>query len=402
MKVSKWWAIVGASAMGLAGNACAQPASTVRASTVQASTPPASSSPAGPSFSCAAARTSVEQAICSDAKLAAADRDMAALFALARTSAFGTGPSNQLPAQRKALKDMRSCGEPTQAKRLKDCLGAVYAQRNGELAVAVLATSPDIALATLRRTDPAATPLFEALALWTAQPVDADWSTPKRAPIKARVARLLGPYLHDLQTKDEQSFGLSILSDPGTDGVAVLDMDDVFKSDRHFAAFLNVLGPYLPEASSAAISVDPRRTLPCAAIVRHPALLGATTSLYGSTMDNFVLDNDCDRALPPTPALSVLDERLMRTWPQCDGTIRFAAYRGYQTAIDEARLGRTKPDPQASLPERRGISAAQIAAADAELRAYYAKYLARPAPVAATMAKAALAAVLSSAHECGG
>jgi uncharacterized protein len=349
-----------------------------------------------PSFSCQAAGTPVEKAICADPALARADREMAALFALTRTSAFGQGPSNQLTAQRAALRGMRSCARDDRT-RLKECLAGAYDRRNAQLAVAALMSAPETALATARRVDPGFAPVLEAVWLWAAEPVDADWSRPQRALAKARIAKLLSPYLKDLLTQEDQSFGRSILTDPGTDGMAVTSTEDLFKSDRHFAAFLNVLGPYLPEAGP-----DGRRTLPCAAIVRHPALLRATGSLFGSTMDNFVFDNDCEHSLPPTPALATLDEKLTRAWPECDGTIRFAAYRSYATALDEARLGRGVSDPKGNSPTRRGVTAADVTAARTELADYYTRYLGKIPAQAAAMAKDAVAAVLSSAQECGG
>ncbi|MGC6547664.1 hypothetical protein ACP0HG_27050, partial [Escherichia coli] len=78
-----------------------------------------------------------------------------------------------------------------------------------------------------------------------------------------------------------------------------------FRSDRHFAAFLNVLGPYLDEPR---LSGAPR-TLPCAAIVRHPKLLEATGPAFGSTLDNFIFRNDCRDTLPPLPSLDALQTK---------------------------------------------------------------------------------------------
>jgi uncharacterized protein len=373
-------------------------ASLAAAALAPASAQPLAGQAPQPSFSCAAARTPVERAICTQPALAAADREMAELFALARTSAFGTGPSNQLAAQREALRSMRACASADKAE-LGRCLEDTYADRNAQLATAVLISAPQRALPTLRRIDPGFARVLEATALWAAEPVNADWSAPQRARTKARITALLAPYLKDLLTKEEQSFGRSILTDPGLDGVAVKAAEDLFRSDRHFAAFLNVLGPYLPERSTRTPST--RRALPCAAVIRHPALLQASASVFGSTMDNFVLDNDCAQSLPSTPALQALDEKLNRSWPDCEGTIRYAAYRGYQTALDEARLGRVPHDAKAVLEARRGVTHADITATRRELTDYYARYLGKNSPTAAIMAKDALAAVLSAAHECG-
>ena len=326
---------------------------------------------------------------------------MADLFAASKTSAFGTGPSNQLTAQRAALREIRACEKPDGAQQREACIARAYARRNVELAVAVLVARPDAALPVLRQLDPGVAPVLEAVALWAAEPVDADWAAPRRAETRRKIAERLQPYVSALQTDESQSFGRSILADPGPEGVAVRSLDDLFASDRHFAAFLNVLGPYLPELAADSLLSNDRRTLPCAAIVRHPALLQATGSVFGSTMDNFVLDADCEQTLPPAPALDRLAGKLLAGWPECDGTIRFAAYRDFETALQLARLGRPEHAQQYSGDRRKGVTAADIDAARTELESYYQNYAGKSATAAQTMARDAIASVLSSAHECG-
>lgn len=362
---------------------------------------PASVSSRAPSFSCAAARTQVERAICARSELAALDRTMADLFAVSKTSAFGTGPSNQLPAQRAALREIRACEKPDGAQPREKCIATAYARRNAELAVAVLVARPDVALPVLRQLDPGVAPILEAVALWAAEPVDADWAAPQRAAAREKIATRLQPYMKALQTDESQSFGRSILTDPGPEGIAVHGLDDLFVSDRHFAAFLNVLGPYLPELAADSLLSNDRRTLPCAAIVRHPALLQATGSVFGSTMDNFVFDADCEQTLPPAPALDRLAGKLRARWPECDGTIRFAAYRDFETALQLARLGQSEHARDRSDDRREGVMAADLDAARSELDGYYRNYLGKSAIAAQTMARDAISSVLSSAHECG-
>lgn len=361
-----------------------------------AGTPPTDT--AGPSFSCSAAHTPAEKAICGDPSLAAADREVAALFALGRQSAFGTGPSNELAAQRKFLKDMRSCGEANARSPIPKCLAALYDQRNGELAIAALMRAPDQALPVLRRLDAGFAPVLEAAALWAAEPVDADWSAPARAATRKRIAALLTPYLTELRTNESQSFGWSILSEPGGDWPVVKRIDDIFLSERHFAALLHVLGPYLLENTGTG-AVE--RALPCAAIVRHPALLEATGSVFGSTMDNFVLRSDCARTLPAVPALEALDRKILGTWPQCDGTIRFAAYRSYQTAVDAARLGQSDRAAGDDATAPQDVPMAAITPARTELERYYAAYLGKSPAQASALARITMGAVLSAAHGCG-
>jgi len=332
----------------------------------------------------------MEQAICTDPALAAADRDMATLFALSRESAFGNGPSGELAAQRQALKRMRGC----QSGEIRPCLKTAYAERNGALAVAALMHAPDSALPVLRRLDPQFAPVLEAVVLWALEPVDADWSAPARAGARARIAALLSPYLTRMSADEGQSYGWSILSEPNGDSPRVRTTSDLFASDRHFAAFLNVLGPYLDDNAGGI-----ERNLPCGAIVRHPALIGATEPVFGSTMDNFVLRNDCEQTLPPAPALDAA--KILGTWPDCDGTIRFAAYRSYQAALDRARLGQAPHEakPQTAAPD--GVATTTVEAARSELARYYAAYLGKSAKDAATMATNAISGVVSTAHSCG-
>ncbi|WP_334183732.1 lysozyme inhibitor LprI family protein [Novosphingobium sp.] len=350
----------------------------------------------GPSFSCAAASTATEKTICHDPALAAADRETASLFALARQSAFGTGPSNELAAQRKFLQETRACGSAAAGRSIPECLTASYGRRNGELAVAVLMRAPDKALPVLRRVAPEIAPLLEAVALWAGEPVNANWSAPYRKAARTRITALLTPYFNGLRTDESQSFGRSILSDRGADGIAVTRLEDIFSSDRHFAALLNVLGPYLPEGNDSI-----RAVLPCAAIVRHPALLHATGPAFGSTMDGFVLNSDCERTLPPLPALDALDDRINRTWPECDGTIRFSAYRSYRNAVDAARLGQMPETADGGFEMPGGIAPADVTKVRSELERHYAAYLAKSPAEAAKMAREAAGEVLSAAHSCG-
>ncbi|MFT4053826.1 MAG: hypothetical protein QM681_04925 [Novosphingobium sp.] len=97
----------------------------------------------------------------------------------------------------------------------------------------------------LHRLDPQFAPVLEAVALWVREPVDADWSGPERTGVRTRISALLSPYLSRMSTDEGQSFGWSILSEPYGASPKVKTMSDLFASDRHFAVFLNVLGPYL-------------------------------------------------------------------------------------------------------------------------------------------------------------
>lgn len=350
----------------------------------------------GPSFPCSSATTAIEKTVCADPKLSALDRQMAQLFALAKQGAFSTGTSNQLPAQRTALQEMGACAAARASQPIAVCLKEHYVVRNQELAIAALIKAPTTALPVLRAGDPAFAPILEAVQLWSEAPMDANWSAPERAQGRDRITALLQPYLTTLQTNAGQSFGSSILSDPGTDGVAVRKIDDLFRSERHFAAFLNVLGPYLEEPKLPGMPRD----LPCAAIVRHPKLLDATGPVFGSTMDNFVLGNNCSASLPPLPSLDAIVTKLNARWPECQGTIRYAAYRTFNRAVDQARLGFAPVAKTWSLPARKGVTKADTATVQADLTAYYVANLHQTPSVAAKMALDALLGIMQNAHAC--
>jgi uncharacterized protein len=336
----------------------------------------------------------IETTVCASPTLSATDRLMATLYAADRVSAFGSGPSNIQVGQRKALKDMQSCTKPPARTSAADCLKSSYDQRTVELATAAVIHSPDLALPVLRKVDPPFAPIAEAIGLWASEPADTNWATPTRAAKRARITALLSPTMHLLQTESDDEFARSILGDD-SDGLAINEIGDVFKSERHFAAFMSIVGSVLPQSPTGN-----GRAIPCAAIVRHPKLLAATGSVFGSTMDMTVLGTDCEETLPPAPALTALDDKLRKGWPNCDGTIRFAAYRTYQVSLDSARLGITSHDPKATVPRRRGAAAADVSAARSELTAYYVRYLGRTQTQAAAMAADAISALMHTAQEC--
>ncbi|MDG6095440.1 hypothetical protein LOC54_10060 [Acetobacter sp. AN02] len=137
----------------------------------------------GPGFSCSAAKTVTEKAICADKELSSADREMNTLYALAGVSALGYGRSNELEAQRRTLKWLSDCAT-VRSGSLTECLRLTYNSRNTELAAAVLLRAPDEALTVLRRTDPGYAALMEALQMWASEPPDANWTAPERSTKK--------------------------------------------------------------------------------------------------------------------------------------------------------------------------------------------------------------------------
>jgi hypothetical protein len=166
----------------------------------------------------------------------------------------------------------------------------------------------------------------------------------------------------------------------------------VLASESNFVDFLHTI-------TSALNSGD--RSLTCEAIVRHPALLDATTAMYGGAVDDTVIHTDCDQSLPPTPALSALSDKLDDAWfSTCKGTLRFSLESDYQMTLASARLGLTKHAPKTAPARFHGIRAAEIAAALSELAAYYVQYLGKPHQTAKTMAQDAIDALFSEAHLC--
>jgi uncharacterized protein len=351
-----------------------------------------------PSFACTAARTPTEQAICHDPRLAMADSRMARLYAAAQVSAFGFGTANQRGDQLTWLHERAACDTPDRSIHAtrEDCLLTRYRQRNRDLAIAGLLTAPDLALATLREVDPQGAPLFAAIQTYAAAPAKADWSAPALVPRRAEIVTLLTPAFRTLQSKEEQAYGRSILTD-----LQVLGPEDALRSEANFAAAIKVLSTYIDGGFTPAV------TMPCAAIVRHPGLIEATTAIYGSTLDNFVPRTDCETALPPLPRLSTLLARINVTWPRCEGTIRFAAYRGFGTAVDMARLG----DRGAvavlgdvgrgnALPLLRGVNRTMVDAAARELTAYYMQERHLAAAPAVKLAQDRMRLILQRGHTC--
>lgn len=338
----------------------------------------------GPSFDCTKASTEIERAICGDPALAEADRTLAALFASLRTSAFGSGPSNISAGQRAWLNQRDTCLplERRAYASLNECLLAYYDDRNLELAESAMFAAPELARATVRRLDPDAAPLLEALVFYVDNPGE-------RGPV---IALLAAPF-EALQTDDRQSYGHSILADGG-----IADLDDALEWDGNFARTLKMLAVY------AQVERFPM-TIPCAALVRNPGLIEAVEPAFGSTLDNFIPVSDCNTALPPLPKLEALDEAIWAHWPECEGTIRYLFYRSYGTAVDRARLGVSgEGGNTAKYLDLRvaGVTPRLIADAVAELGRHYRQWRGMDAPDADRSARSAVGAMLDLAHACGG
>jgi uncharacterized protein len=358
--------------------------------------PVAAQTSAGPSFDCARAKGVVEQAICGDPELAEADRTMARLFAATRTSAFGSGPSNMLVGQRRWLKEREDCAAFARQvyKSREDCLAGHYRTRNEELAVAALFAEPQLALATLRKLDPELAPLYEAVFVYASQPEGTDWAKPALGAERRRLLDLLAPQFALLQTDRMRSYGRSILGD------SVPKLENVLIPDDNFGDTLRTLAAY----------ADGKRTpmtIPCAAIVRRPGLWDATLAMFGSGLDVGIPTDDCDVTLPALPRLDLLVARINAGWPDCQGSIRFSAYRGFAAMVSAARLGDSVVPGYRSTPGARAkrlarVQPAAVSGAIAELAGHYRTYRHVDAATARAAANDAVFSIQNAGHECGG
>lgn len=325
-----------------------------------------------PSFACTPGGTEIERIICSDPRLAAEDRLMARLYVLAQVSAFGKGPSNELAVQRQWLKERDIClhADLPPAK----CLTRPYARRNEQLALAILFAHPEIALPELRRLDPEAAGMFEAIYLYARTPRLSEGD-------RRQVAALLRPYVAG---KDESAWG-----EPSP--------DDAAKNDSAFAEFVGIRSVYIG-------GDDDGRAFPCAAVVRKPKLIDATGPRFGSNMDNFVIQSDCRDTLPPLPRFTALVEKRESGMTDCGGgSIRFAYYRSFSNDVLAALLATSaqlRNKPAKPFPLRRNVSNADVDAAVGELAAYYVRYD-RAAPAKARpLARQMIYQMLDEAWQC--
>jgi len=330
------------------------------------------------SFDCALARTVIEIEICKDPVLSASDSLMGELYFQAKTSAFRSGPSNQLSVQRVWVKDRQDCLTPDKVgfKSVRACLRSRYDNRNHELAVATVMSDPPSGLKALDLLDPQAAPLYRAIWTYVRTPSD-----------KAALTRLLKPYFTRMESDEAQGYGRDILADE-----KILKAQDMLVSDHHFATGLKVISAYLEG--------EPL-TLPCEAALYQPGLLETVQPIFGSTLDNFIPRTDCAATLPPLPRFDALVAQIYRTWPECEGTIRFSAYRSFDAEVEAARISdgsgklRTK-----AAPRLKGVAPEAVTTATAELAEYYRLYRILPIAKGKAMAFSSVQTVLAAGHAC--
>lgn len=315
----------------------------------------------GPSFNCANA-TDVDAVVCKDAKLAADDRRLTALYAATRDAAIGAGASQQLTWQRKWLKDTHTeCAAAAWArhqayKTQRDCIADAYNTRLDELATAALFSDHADAMAVIRETSPADAAIYEAIYQYA--------TTDDARARAAKVVPLIAPVYAGLDAEHKTAF---------TDNGGPATAADAVKSDAAFGTFVNVTVSELEHSVMWS----------CAAFVKRPGLLDALGPMYGSTRDNFLPQADCDEMTAPQIApFNDFMTTTLQNAPDCGGTIRFAGGREFYRMRTAALLHR--PEQWAKYkaadgdkPEStfRRKHAADISKAQATLAAYYVQVL---------------------------
>jgi uncharacterized protein len=360
---------------------------------------PASGAQSEPSFDCSAAKGSVEKAICADPKLADADRRMAKLYSAAQLSAYGKGVSNQRAAQRDWVQSRNGCAEVNAVGKpdspednpVRNCVLRSYRERNAALAVAIVLDQSDLALASLRIDYPKMAPLYEALVLYMAKPVNENWSMAAHRESQVKAKTLLQPYFADLEKDPDKNYGWSVLSGESQSA------EDSLSSDQKMAATLSLLVVYIDNDDS--VGGPP---FPCAALVKRPEMISAAVPYFGSTLDNFLMRPECEDSLPAQPRLNALHKVLNAFWgDDCDqGTIRFATYRAYAQLVTSARVGLPVGEGKTKRMERRGLSPVYAKTAFAELSDQYQRYRGLNKTEAEKRARYWLGEIVQSAGEC--
>ncbi len=325
-------------------------------------TAPAVAATVQASFDCSHAAGAIETAICANADIASRDLTVAQLFALVRTDALGTGPSDELTRQRQWIGQRdKDCAK---AADIAACLRLDYDGRLEELAAAALIRAPQPALAELKRQKPDAAPLYQAIYLMATTPDGPDQAHAVETLIAPAFAKLVVDQADMLDT--------------------IKTAHDAAASIKNFDTFIDLV------AVEDGLAV----TMPCEAIVKQPGLINALDSQFGSSMDNQLGVSDCSVMLPPPAGFAafagdVLEKSMAD--PDCTGTLRYAGMRSYSEFVIAAQLGRqigAKRDAD-TVRQTAGYErahAAATAAATADLAAYYTQRFHTPNAAAAARA----------------
>ena len=245
-------------------------------------------------------------------------------------------------------------------------------------------------------------PVFEAMSIFASEPDGSDWTNPKLETKRKSILDLTMPIFQTLQKGDaDDSNTYGQVNKDLLDDAGLKTPEDILKSSKSFGGFLR-----------AATLGTENIKLPCGYVTSHPGLLAATESYFGSAMDNQVINSDCVATAPPTPQFTALVKEINDGWPQCDGTIRFAAYRSFGVAVDEALapseqlIEEFAPTKSNHKPEKApalsGVSKSAIQSSTRELADYYVKYLKVTPDKAAIYATAKIDHVLKTGQQCDG
>ena len=273
---------------------------------------------------CTKAADAVDKIVCASDELKSQDKTMAELYTLAKVNMFGQGPSGEIAGQRTWLGERKDCIQKTDSKT-EECLVEVYKQRNAELAFAIMPSALEKSLQVLNDQKIKTAPVFEALSIFASEPDGSDWSNPQLEAKRKSILDVATSTFQLSQKVEDDSNPYGDLIKDLLDDAGLKTPEDILKSSKAFGGFLRA-------ATLGAENIK----LPCGYVTSHPGLLAATETYFGSAMDNQVINSDCVATAPPTPQFTALVKEINDGWPQCDGSIRFAAYRSFGVAVDEA------------------------------------------------------------------
>jgi hypothetical protein len=349
---------------------------------------------------CAKTGTYVDRMICTNPDFKAQDDTMVELYAVARVSMYGKGASGEIVNQKIWLADRDKCLKSTTDKRTS-CVLDLYKTRNLELAFSAMPSAPEASLKVLHDQKIETEPYYEALTIFTSEPDGVDWQSPALTEKRRNIEKLVAPAFSQLQQNlpahSDLRFNKDLFSDAN-----FASTDDILKSTQSFANFFRAV-------TFGTSDLHPSAILPCGYVVSHQNLLDATDGYFGATPDNFIINSNCDVTAPATPKFHALLKQINGHWPQCDGTIRFAAFRDFGVMIDRvfspSARAIEKYKPAAPRPKNEehtldGVSIKAISDAQTEMTNYYVKYLAVTQTKASIFAKAKIADVLYDGQQC--
>jgi uncharacterized protein len=345
---------------------------------------------------CSKATNYMDKIVCANADVKAQDATMAQLYAVARVNMFGKGPSGEIARQKIWLSNWNNCAALAADKRA-DCVLDQYKTRNFQLAFSAMPKAPEAALKVLRDQKIETAAVYEALTIFASEADGADWFSPALREKQAKIIELISPVIEELKKEVDaehpnKRFATQLLGDAG-----ISKATDVLASSGGFAGFLR------------AATFESQAPLPCGYVITHQALLDSTNAYFGATPDNSIMKTDCGAMAPATPKFHALLELIDHNWPQCDGTIRFAAFRSYSVAIDRVLTPSAKaienfkfelPRKQEVQHTLEGVSRKSTTDAETEMANYYSKYLSVTHAKARTFAKSKIADVLYRGHQC--